>query len=369
MINRRSMLKISAAAASSAFVPHFALAQSTSSLVEAAKAANQNHVVIASGSGAAGKAMDELFFQPFTKETGITVTAVDGSGSDAHARFQAMVQVNAIEWDIIYLSRELALSSEFKPHFEDLGKNCEALPNVGADGVEGSCVEGAAVAWDQGGLVLTYDERAFPEGGPSNWTEFWDVKKFPGPRSLPNGYSPWEVLTAALIADSVPREKLFPLDLDRAFQKLDELKPNIAAWWTSGDQSQQLFRSREVAASAIWNGRASRLREEGVPVRFTWDGASYEGQTYCIIKGGPNPLAAKALLNFMYTRPEAHAAFMKKMFYAVPNKNAVALLDPEFASTLVTASDNLSKVVKMDPDWLAANRAAVIERWTTWIGG
>ncbi|RWM28277.1 MAG: hypothetical protein EOR75_33310 [Mesorhizobium sp.] len=115
---------------------------------------------------------------------------------------------------------------------------------------------------------------------------------------------------------------------------------------------QQLFRDREVVASAIWNGRASRLREEGVPVRFTWDGASYEAQTYCLVKGGPNPLAPKALLNFMYTRPEAHAAFMKEMLYAVPNKNAVALLDPEFSSTLVTASDNLSKVVKMDADWL-----------------
>lgn len=70
----------------------------------------------------------------------------------------------------------------------------------------------------------------------------------------------------------------------------------------------------------------------------------------------------------MYTRPEAHAAFMKEMFYAVPNKNAVALLDPEFSSTLVTASDNLWKVVKMDADWLATN-TATIEPWTTWIGG
>ncbi|MBB6414157.1 transposase [Mesorhizobium sangaii] len=46
-----------------------------------------------------------------------------------------------------------------------------------------------------------------------------------------------------------------------------------------------------------------------------------------------------------------------------------ARLDPDLASTLVTAPDNLSKVVKMDPDWIAANRAAVMERWTTWISG
>ncbi|MCZ4093723.1 extracellular solute-binding protein [Sinorhizobium psoraleae] len=196
----------------------------------------------------------------------------------------------------------------------------------------GFLYRGSAVAWDQGGLVLAFDERAFPEGGPSNWVEFWDVERFPGPRALPNYGSPWEVLTAALIADGVPQDKLFPLDLDRAFKKLDELKPNIAVWWTGGDQSQQLFRSEEVVASAIWNGRASRLQAEGVPVRFTWDGASYEPMTYRLVKGGPNPLAAKALLDFLYTRPEAHAAFIKKMSYALPNKNAIALLDPTFAS-------------------------------------
>ncbi|KUM24436.1 hypothetical protein AU467_30015 [Mesorhizobium loti] len=313
--------------------------------------------------------MDELFFQPFTKETGISVTAVDGSGPDATARFQAMIQLNKMEWDIVYLSRELALSSDFKPHFEDLGKSCQEMPNVGAYGSAGSCVEGVAVAWDQGGTVLTYDERAFPKGGPSNWVEFWDLKAFPGPRALPNYGSPWYLLSGALLADGVPREKLFPLDLDRAFKKLDEIKPHVAVWWTSGDQSQQVFRNGEVVASAMWNGRASRLQEEGIPVRFTWDGASYEAQTYSITKGAPSVFAAKALLNFMYTHPEAHAAFMKKMFYAVPNKSALALLDPKFAATLVTSSDNLSKVVKVDPNWLSANRDKVLERWSTWISG
>ncbi|MER8996158.1 ABC transporter substrate-binding protein [Mesorhizobium sp. M0678] len=362
MINRRSILKMSGAAAVSSFVPHFAIAQS-SSLVDAAKAAGQNQVVISSGSGVFGKMMNELFFQQFTKETGIRVIAVEAD----YARLKAMIQMNAVEWDIVYLPRELALGAEFKPHLEELGKNCEQLPNVSTEGVEGSCVGEVGVLWDQGGLVMTYDERAFPGGGPANWVDFWDVKRFPGPRSLPTDDSALEVLMVALIADGVPLEKLFPMDLDRAFKKLDELKPNIAVWWTSGDQSQQLFRSREVVASAMWNGRASRLQREGVPVRFTWDGATYESQTFCITKGAPNPLAAKALLNFVYTRPEAHAEFVKNMFYALPNKNAAAFLDPEFASTLVTASDNLSKVAIMDAEWIQANRAAVTERWTAWI--
>ena len=38
-------------------------------------------------------------------------------------------------------------------------------------------------------------------------------------------------IPAALVADGVPKDKLYPLDLDRAFKKLDEIKPHIKVWW------------------------------------------------------------------------------------------------------------------------------------------
>ncbi|MEI9425820.1 ABC transporter substrate-binding protein [Mesorhizobium sp. Cs1299R1N1] len=348
-------------------IPRFALAQATASLVEAAKKAGQDRVVINMGSGVYRDLMTELFFQPFTKDTAITVTPVGGDQSEDLARFKAMSQAGTMEWDLLGASYEVALSAEFKPYFEKLGENCKDLPNVPAMGIKGACF-GSAVLWDPGGSVLTYDEQAFPNGGPKNWVDFWDVEKFPGARSLPN-FSPWVVLMAALMADGVPADKLYPLDVDRAFAKLDKLRPHISAWWTSGDQSQQLLRTKEVVASMLWNGRAARLRQEGSSVQYTWDGAIFEATLFGVTKGAPHPLAAKALLDFMYTRPEAHAAFIKKMFYALPNKDAAALLEPDVAANLVTAPQNWSKVARMDGDWISANRASVTERWTKWISG
>src|SRR6516165_2101981 len=49
----------------------------------------------------------------------------------------------------------------------------------------------------------------------------------------------------ALLADGVPRDKLYPLDIDRAFKKLDRIKPHIKVWWREGNQSQQLIRDSE----------------------------------------------------------------------------------------------------------------------------
>ncbi|RVD69413.1 hypothetical protein EN751_26135 [Mesorhizobium sp. M4A.F.Ca.ET.029.04.2.1] len=51
MFNRRDISKLGAAAATSSLAPPTALAQSASSLVEAAKAAGQTRVVIAMGAG------------------------------------------------------------------------------------------------------------------------------------------------------------------------------------------------------------------------------------------------------------------------------------------------------------------------------
>ena len=60
---------------------------------------------------------------------------------------------------------------------------------------------------------------------PASWADFWDVKRFSGPRGLRN--NPRGTLEIALLADGISAEKLYPLNLDRAFAKLDELRPHL----------------------------------------------------------------------------------------------------------------------------------------------
>ncbi len=74
-------------------------------------------------------------------------------------------------------------------------------------------------------MALTWSKKAFPNGGPQSWTDFFDTAKFPGPRSLPDtGDREWWVPLAALLADGVAPDKAFPMDIDRAYKKLDALK-------------------------------------------------------------------------------------------------------------------------------------------------
>ncbi|MEI9425704.1 ABC transporter substrate-binding protein [Mesorhizobium sp. Cs1299R1N1] len=340
-------------------------AASVGELAVAAKAAGQTKVVLSIGGGTFIDVVKDVFFDPFTKETGIeAVFVTSGDYSSVPAQVRAMSEAKAMEWDIISTTYDSVRAPEFANYVEDMG-DCSELSNVVSEGVEGSCL-GNSVLMTLGGSVLTYNTQEFPNG-MKNWVDFWDVKTFPGPRTLPNNGSPWYVLSAALVADGVPADKVYPLDLDRAFKKLDELKPHIVAWWVSGDQSQQLFRSKEVVAGMIWNGRAAGLRSEGAPVTFVWIGAVFNADTLSITKGAPHPIAAKALLNYFYTRPEAHAEFVKRMNYVSPNKHVGEFLEARVASDIVSAPQNWPTLIRADPVWVAENRQKVIERWTAWV--
>ncbi len=121
------------------------------------------------------------------------------------------------------------------------------------------------------------------------------MKKFPGRRALRN--HPIATLEAALMADGVAPDKLYPLDVDRAFKKLEEIKPNITVWWTSGAQSAQLLNDGEVDMVMAWNGRVSALTKEGAKVAYTYNQGILQSTSLCILKGAPNLATAVKFLN------------------------------------------------------------------------
>src|SRR5690606_30131831 len=119
---------------------------------------------------------------------------------------------------------------------------------------------------DMYATLFAYRTDRFKGDTPQSWADFWDVKRFPGRRSLSK--SPIDTLEQALLADGVPLDKLYPLDLDRAFKSLDRIKPHVAVWWTGGAQSAQIIQSGEVDMVAIWNGRAQAVLDGGAPIKL-----------------------------------------------------------------------------------------------------
>ncbi|WP_050578991.1 extracellular solute-binding protein [Sinorhizobium medicae] len=369
MICRRELLGYSGLAVAAGVFPAGIRASwaATEALAEEAKRAGQTEVVVAGGTGAYGERVKKFIYEPFTAETGIRVISTGGSYGEKLARIKAMTQVGAVEWDVVTLSAD-SLTADTQPFFRNLGEQCQETPNISASGVDGACLQ-YGVIFDVGGGVLAYDKTAFPNAArqPSSWKDFWDVDTYPGPRGLPNVGTPWWPLIAALLADGVPADRLFPLDLDRAFRKLDEIKPHVTVWWRSGDQSLQIFRNQEVVMSMMFANRARTLQTAGLPVGISWNGAPLDASVWTVLAQAPHPLAALALLNFVYSRPEAHAAYMTETRGATAMKAAVGYMKAEDAAQILTNEDIWPQIIRIDRSWLSENQNTVIQRWTEWI--
>ena len=90
-----------------------------------------------------------------------------------------------------------------------------------------------------------------------------------------------------------------PQGVDRAFRKLDEIKP-YTVWWSSISQVPDLLASGEVAMSMTSPGRLLVAnREEGRQFKVVWDGNIYSVDYWVILKGSPRREQAMQLLRYM----------------------------------------------------------------------
>jgi putative spermidine/putrescine transport system substrate-binding protein len=129
--------------------------------------------------------------------------------------------------------------------------------------------------------------------------------------------------------------------VDRAFAKLEELKPNIM-WWKSGDESMQNILSGEVAMTFAWNGRVATANKSNKRnLKIVFDAGHVSGSQYfAIMKGTPKLDLAKELVVFS-SSPEAQAEYSRRIDYAPANVKAFDLLTKEELATL--PRDHLDK--------------------------
>ena len=176
---------------------------------------------------------------------------------DAWPVMRSQVATGKPTWDVVDVATNFCLRGGEQGIVEKL--DFSKLPNAAA--MPADYRSDYSIVYETYSTVLGYSTAKFAkaEAAPQSWADFWDVKKFPGRRSLRN--HPLATLEIALMADGVPADKLYPLDVDRAFKKLEEIKPHITVWWTSGAQSAQLLNDGEVDMIQAWKRTHQRDHE------------------------------------------------------------------------------------------------------------
>lgn len=363
--NRRGILRSAAAVLTAPFVLKAEGAWSREAL------AGTGEVVAFSYGGSWTEGLRRYVYDPFTTATGIKV--VDVTGDNPDPQVMAMSRAGRIDWDVVYTGGTTYPTMHEAGMFVPIDYSLWDAESI--QGIAERDRISDTVLLFQYAEVLAYDERAFPKGGPKNWADFWDTKNFPGPRGLEVVLGR-HTIQFALLAAGVPPNEIWPLTddkLDRAFQKLDEIKPHITKWWSAGGEAPQLLMNREYAIAASFDGRLiGMIREAKAPIRMVWDGA-YLGRGYAaILKGGPNTANAQKLVAFL-NRAEIAAGWTLATRSPGPNINQLKYLPADLVPLLSVNPENASKCIIEDVVWLATKRIDgktngdhVQERWLAW---
>jgi putative spermidine/putrescine transport system substrate-binding protein len=324
--------------------------------------------------GIRGDAMEAAVSVPFEQASGITVENVTYPDM---AKLQAMVETNTLDIDLMTTdSKEIVLLSR-RGLLEPIDYS-QLPPNLEQDLLPGSILEYgvAELVYGQG---LVYNTEHFSAGNhPRSWAEFWDVEKFPGPRMLPNAEQSIGPLEVALIADGVAVEDLYPIDVDRAFAKLDLIKPHIVKWWGSSAEGMNLLTSRNAVLGMMTFGRVVTTKmEQEIPLDIEFSEGFAKFFYWIVPKGAKHPGNAHKYMSHFFD-PKVYGAFMNAYpSYGPVLKTASEYIEPKFLDNLITAPKYADDVVlltdKSDAWWIeqdasgVSNFDKVLERWNEWV--
>ncbi|WP_299668001.1 ABC transporter substrate-binding protein [uncultured Ruegeria sp.] len=346
-LNRRTFLKTSLCASASLA----ALSIGTRGAFAAVDLSGRE-MVFASWGGSYQAAQETAYCNPFTKTTGATVIQ---DGPMNGSKLRTMVEGGQPIWDVVDVTDTFLAANE--ELFEDLDFNI-----VDASPLDQAYVHAKGIGCIIWSYNIAFNTDVVGENTPQSWADVFDVEKFPGKRALRDRAYP--MIEIALMADGVAPEDLYPLDVDRAFAKLDTIKDHVI-WYTSNSAAQQLFVDGEVGTGVLLNGRTFDVNKKGAPVDLTWN-QNIRSIDYLVIpKGAPNAEVAQHFMNATVDA-DNQALMANTLTYAPCNPAAFAGVEESVLPWLATTPENAEKGFLIDAEYWRDNLAALTERWTEW---
>lgn len=326
-------------------------------LITACSKTTQPELTFCSWGGSYQEAQSKSYLQPFAKEFGIKVNETSYSGE--FAKLKGMVETGNVTWDIVSVTQSIFSRGVKEGLFEPLDFSIIDTTNM----MPGT-VSKYGIAHLLFSTILAYNADSYVNSKvPSNWKEFWDVKHFKGKRAIRD--TPIGNLEFALLAAGKPIDSLYPIDVDKAFKKLDEIKPDIRVWWAQGQQPPQLLSTHDVDLSTAFNGRIWKARKDGQKLNIIWDEGMLEPEYFVVLKGSKNRISSFKLINFALQAPQ-QTEFVKTMGYGPTNKLVLQNIPDPLRLELPSSDSNIKNQFMINGNWWADNEERVLELWNKW---
>jgi putative spermidine/putrescine transport system substrate-binding protein len=337
-----------------------AVALAAPALASSSAFASPNDLTIVTRDESLQRAMQSAYVQPFTAITGETVQQQIWDGGIDALRTQSKAADNP--WDLVLVDAdELAAGCGEglleKLDWSAIGGKDHYLPWAVSDCGLGAVVVNTVLAWDKDKLPVA----------PS-WADFWDVAKYPGKRGLHKGVR--GNLEFALMADGVAPADVYKTlsssdGVDRAFRKLDQLKPYIV-WWSTEAEAAHILASGDVLMTSAPSGQIAVTAEQehkNFGLQFT--GSLFEVQSWAIMKGSRSLRMAQQFLYFT-GMPAVEVHLLEHSGNAGTAKGLNDGLSPELAAISPGSPANLGAGLRIDPGFWHDNLAKLRQRFDAW---
>ena len=329
-------------------------------------------VIFCGWGGSYQDAQREVFFEPFTKETGIKV--IDTT-MPSTSKVKAQIDSGNVEWDTAHLGiiSTMLLGEKYLQKLDYGYFRDEDYKNIPEE-FRRPLICGSYLFPN----VIAFNTKKFPKGNqPDSWADFIDFKRFPGKRMFYTAVGGgWFQVEAALMGMGVSRDKVFPPDMKKAWAFYDALKPHCIKWWIEGAVPIQGLQNGEVDVTMAYSARIQKLIDEGQPFGFTWNGGIIGDIGWSVLKGAKNATNAMKLIAYC-SRADLQGKLADRFPYGPANLEAVKYVKPERRPQLPTAPENFKKQILVNWDWQFAktvdpsgqksNREYLAEEFQAWL--
>lgn len=297
----------------------------------------------------------EAFQKPFTEATGIEFENISPVSQE---QIQVMVETDRVVWDVInarWHFAYIACDELYEPLDQSL---FEGIPYP-----ENSTHE-CFHPYARVARIFSYNAESYPDNPPDSIDDFFDTENYPGTRAIVD--QPDGILEAALVADGVDPSELYPMDLDRAFAKLDTIKDDLLLAPSFGALEEYMVGGQADMTITV-TARSNEIRDGGVDLVPVWDYTTASITTHYIVKNSPNADIAQELIRFI-AEPEQQIKWAELSGLA-PARDDIDPADIGYTETQAmfnAFAPDRGDVVFQDLDWFAEHADEVVERWTQW---
>jgi putative spermidine/putrescine transport system substrate-binding protein len=312
-----------------------------------------------------GEVLKKDVLEPYRKQSGIDLRIDNrdwGLGS-----VRAKVEAGGADWDIVTNEETEVLQGCDEGVFAEIDKS--RLPGLADFDKIGEGYK-CGVPFIFYSSVLAYDKKKLRDL-PSRWADLWDRSKWPGRRAMRK--SPVQTLEVALMADGVPRNDVYKVlatkaGVDRAFRKLDEIKPDVV-WWVNAGQSRQMLASGEVVMGMSYdNGIAFFNKTQGTDFGLSRQDAILLTDFWSIVRGSKHVDSAYTFLNHA-SQPQVQSAITNGLAISTPNRKAIDFVNPDWKPFLTPNPDALQDAIPLDAEFWVNNTDELTRRFDAWLAG